>query len=289
MPSSELTRPCHAKVNLALAVGPPIPPGTPHSGYHPICSWMACIDLTDQIFLTRADGTSSYDLAWLDGRPVDWPTERDLVVRAHHALERHVGRELPVHIRLRKRIPAGGGLGGGSSNAAQTLLGLDELFGLQRGVHELQLVASTLGSDVAFFIDDATPARPAIVSGLGEQIDRLDRLSSELVLVCPGFPCPTPDVYRAFDALHCATLDQRLIRTIATTGSLGRLFNQLAPAAERVEPRLALLRARIAEHVGTAPHVSGSGSTLFLIGGHDLVVSLQSAFPDLTIIHTTTL
>lgn len=284
-----LTRPCHAKVNLALAVGPPIPPGSPQSGYHPICSWMACIDLADTLEIIRCDDASTYDIAWQDGRPVDWPIERDLAVRAHRALERRVGRTLPAHVRLRKRIPAGGGLGGGSADAAGVLLGFDELFELGLGGAELRGIAAALGSDIAFFIDDATPARPAIVSGLGDQIDRLDRLSMELVLICPGFPCPTPEVYRAFDALHAGTLDQKLVRTIATTGSLARLFNQLAPAAERVEPRLALLRARIAEHAGAMPHVSGSGSTLFLVGGRELAQSLQRAFPDLTIIPTTTL
>ena len=108
-----------AKLNLALSVGPP-----DQRGMHPICTWMVTISLCDDLLVTRLDEgrLSRYAILWhpdaLRPLEIDWPVPRDLAVRAHLALEQHVGRPLPVQLKLDKRIPVGGGLGGGSSDAA---------------------------------------------------------------------------------------------------------------------------------------------------------------------------
>ena len=118
-----------AKLNLALAVGRP-----DGRGMHPICSWMVTISLCDLMVITRLprDRLSRYAIGWHADAPrpgeIDWPTASDLAVRAHLALERHVKRSLPVQLKLDKRIPVGGGLGGGSSDAAATLRVVNELF-----------------------------------------------------------------------------------------------------------------------------------------------------------------
>jgi len=284
-----VVRACHAKVNLALAVGPPIAGNGPNAGLHPICTWMASIDLADHLRIERADNHTRYHIRWHTGQSVDWDLETDLCVKAHRALERHLARTLPVEIELEKRIPAGGGLGGGSSDAAGTLLALNALFELGLDQHELRAIASGLGSDIAYFIDDASPPAPAIVSGLGEHIERLDRRSIPLVLICPPFECSTAAVYRACDRLGPKPLDETQVRNIALRGSLDELFNDLSPAADVVEPRLVELRRCIASTAKVSAHLSGSGSTLFVPGGRDLAEVLRRALPDCRVFETTTL
>jgi 4-diphosphocytidyl-2-C-methyl-D-erythritol kinase len=277
--SARLELRAHAKVNLALSVGPPEPPTSAHPGFHPICSWMHAVDLADELTLERLPGRtpSSFQLGWAgetdgaDDRPVEWPTAKDLAVRAHAALEDLAGRALPVDLTLRKHIPAGGGLGGGSSDAAMTLLGLDRLFDLRLTEAELHALAATLGSDVPFFLDAESfaagmPPRPAIVSGFGGGIERLPRRVAHLILLFPPFGCPTGPVYRAYDE-HPAALDEASVCALASADRIdsASLFNDLADPAGRVEPRLAELRDRLSIALGDVPHVSGSGSTLFLL------------------------
>ena len=149
----------HAKVNLALSVGPPIADG-PRAGMHPIASWMAPVELSDTIEIaTLEPGSDARAEIVGDGVQVNWLVANDLTLRAVRALENEAGRSLPVGVRVTKRIPAGGGLGGGSSDAAAVLRGLDALLGRGHGLglgHEkLRAIAATLGSDIPFFIDDA--------------------------------------------------------------------------------------------------------------------------------------
>jgi len=254
-----------AKVNLALAVGP----ARPGDGFHPICSWMAPIDLCDEITLTRLedDRLSRYAVVWHESAPrsspIDWPITKDLGVRAHHLLEQHVGRSLPIQMKVEKRIPVGGGLGGGSSDAAAVLRAVRELFALDVGDQELAALALRLGSDVPFFLGDS----PALVEGLGEKVTSVGRVGAHLVLILPAFGCPTGPVYRAFDAIPGAAMREDEVRRMAGAGCVvsERLFNDLAAAAEAVAPDLGPLRAAAARAVGRPVHVTGSGSTLFVV------------------------
>ncbi|MCW5764645.1 MAG: hypothetical protein KIT68_01550 [Phycisphaeraceae bacterium] len=278
MHADRLTIHAPAKLNLALSVGPPGPP----QGYHPIASWFCCIDLLDDLSLRRlpAGAASVHALAWADDAPrpspIDWPVERDLAVRAHRALEAHVGGALPLELRLVKRIPVGGGLGGGSSDAAAMLRAVDRLFDLGLNGGTLGRIGASLGSDVPFFLDVETPveapARPALVEGLGERLTRVGPLprGSCAVLVLPPFGCPTGQVYRAFDSAP-ARLDAERVRRLIGAASArpvdcsGELFNDLAEPACRVEPRLAELLGRLRAGLGVPVHVTGSGSTVFCL------------------------
>ncbi|TVQ62173.1 MAG: hypothetical protein EA378_06860 [Phycisphaerales bacterium] len=289
-------RRAHAKLNLALAVAPP----DPHRhGWHPIASWMHAIDLADELTIEHAD-TTSFDLQWLDpaGRthPVEWATEADLVARAHAALEAHAARPLPARVTLRKRTPAGGGLGGGSSDAAAALFALHQHHRLRLPAQELQALAHTLGSDVPFFLktdptddpaDDPTnkpdrdpdqPPRPALVEAFGERLTRTPPLPAlGVVLICPPFPCATPEVYRAFDtdpgAAEAFRHRAETVRRLAHEPPPGDdprelsalLFNDLEPAARRVEPRLGELLDACRAALPAPVHMTGSGSTLFAL------------------------
>lgn len=168
LPGASVTRKAFAKLNLCLSIGFPQQAGTTIeldgkskdvSGYHRIASWMACVDLCDDVTVTRKrEGEKSVvRVEWAEDAPrpspIDWAIEKDLAFRAHAALEARVGRTLPVEIVVSKRIPVGGGLGGGSSDAAAVLSALDELFGLGLSTRALREVGMGLGSDVGFFVD----------------------------------------------------------------------------------------------------------------------------------------
>lgn len=268
----------HAKVNLALSVGPPRPEGDPAAGLHPIATWMACVELYDDISFSRLlpGDQSRYQVVGETDAPrhdpVDWPPEADLAVRSHKMLEELAGRPLPVRITLRKRIPVGGGLGGGSSDAGATLVGINRMFGLDLPLSRLRELSMALGTDIAFFLDEevfggkrAAP-RPAVVTGIGERVERAERVAGHLVLIVPPFACPTEAVYRAFDRLGPSALREEQVRALAAAGAPdpSMLFNDLEHAAEQVEPRLGELRRRIRELLGRTAHMSGSGSTLFV-------------------------
>ena len=298
---SELAWRAYAKINLCLSVGAPEPQGSPKAGWHLIASWMQCIDLFDGVRMRRLpDGAkATASVGWAPDAPrpsdIDWPIEKDLAFRALTALEGHFGRPLPVALEVAKRIPVGGGLGGGSSDAAAVLLGVPRLFDLTLATDDLRRLAASLGSDVGFFADEqAGPdhaARPAIVAGFGEEVRRVDAADSALVLVIPGYACPTGPVYAAFDE-HLKELQRAESLERARRGLTGperqlgprigmvesrwdramkagqvdgdRLFNDLAIPAFRVEPRLGELVTTLSRATHQRARVTGSGSCIFM-------------------------
>ena len=293
----------HAKLNLTLSVGPPIADGD-RRGFHPIASWFAAIDLADSLSVRRLPpGTPSrFSIRWAPDAPktspINWPLEKDLAVRAHALVERVAGRALPVDMVLVKRIPVGGGLGGGSSDAAAMLAAVVTLFGLPIGRPDLRALSAGLGSDVAFFLDDSPvdPPRPAIVTGFGEKIERLDdALGAEVLLIVPPFGCPTGPVYKAFDSAPRAELRPERVRAIRQRSrNRGRidsadLFNDLADPACTVEPMLGETLERLRAALGEVPvHVTGSGSTMFVLvsaGDGDRTAGLiRAAGPELVVV-----
>ena len=263
-----------AKLNLALSVG-----GPDADGMHPISGWMITVDLHDDLELTRLPTgyPSRYAIVWHDEarRPteIDWSVSKDLAARAHHELETAVGRGLSVQARVEKRIPIGGGLGGGSADAAAMLHGLNRLFDLGLSTDELATIAEPLGSDVPFLVHGGS----AIVAGLGERIERVAAPEPfHAVLILPAISCPTGPVYRRFDELRSdARVDDDRVRTVAT-GRLtaDRPFNDLADVACDLHPMLDELRAGLMEAIGSPVHVSGSGSTLFTMVDDDITAGL---------------
>lgn len=267
-----------AKLNLALAVGPP----RPEDGYHPICSWMATIDLADELLLTRLedDRLSRYAILWHDEAPVrsdiNWSITRDLAVRAHLLLEQTVGRSLPVQLKLEKRIPVGSGLGGGSADAACVLIATRQLFELDIDDHTLITLAHQLGSDVPFFVRAALQSahsNAAVISGLGETIDDAPALRAAGVLILPSFGCSTPSVYRAFDAHPIATDHDAFAARTTRVHELAaaqpqwqhHLFNDLANPAQAIAPPLRDIIASATDIADQPAHLTGSGSACFIV------------------------
>jgi len=262
---------CPAKLNLALSVGAP----DAATGLHPIASWMTALAFADTLALKRqGDAPSAFVIGYADNAPlpgvVDWPLESDLAHRAHRLLEQHVGRPLAMHATLDKRIPAGAGLGGGSSDAAAMLVGINRLFDLGLSPDALAGLAAELGSDVIFLTRAlAAGYTAALVEGFGEAVTPLPpRDTIHLALLLPAHHSPTGPVYRAFDAMRPdARVDAARVRALAegTTVDPGGLFNGLAEPALGVTPPLRGLRDRAGEAAGLPVHVTGSGAAMFVI------------------------
>jgi 4-diphosphocytidyl-2-C-methyl-D-erythritol kinase len=212
-----------AKLTVSLRVT-----GVRDDGYHLIDAEMVSLDLADELTIT--DG---WGLEVVEGHHLGYVDPDDnLVGRALRA----VGRE--AHVELRKRIPAGGGLGGGSSNAASVLrwAGCDDLA-----------IAASLGADVPFCLRGGR----ARVTGIGEVLEPLPFAPRSVTLAMPPFGCSTPAVYAAWDELGGRHADGP---------------NDLEPAALAVEPRLARFRDALGDATGQTPVLAGSGSTWFVAG-----------------------
>lgn len=278
---------CPAKVNLALSVG-----AADATGMHPIASWMIALDFGDTLELRATSGTNSqYDIRFDETaprpQPIDWPLEKDLAVRAHALVQAHVGRPLAIDASLRKRVPAGAGLGGGSSDAAGMLVGLNTLFDLDLSEATLRELAAQLGSDVVFLVAAMLGSPSAIVTGRGEQIEAMQLGSAiDLVLILPPLQCPTGPVYAAFDASasNNATADPQRIRTIAThlPVETDALFNDLAEPAQQVTCDLRSTIASVVAATGRRVHVTGSGAAMFVVAtspedAHELARSITTA------------
>jgi len=261
---------CPAKINLALSVGSP-----DGSGYHPIASWMVAVGLHDELHVQprTPNAPSIYHIDWAADAPqpgaIDWSLRDDLAVRAHRLVEQHVGRSLPIRMRLIKRIPAGAGLAGGSSDAAGMLRALDAAFDLRLDPAVQRDLAMQLGSDPAFFLGPGS----ALVTGRGEHLEPLEPKNPiHLVLILPPLHCPTGAVYRAFDEATAGDrtprpVDVPRVRSLAASDPLpaAALFNDLAEPAMAVTPDLRPLGEQLAAAADRPIHITGSGAGLFAL------------------------
>lgn len=260
---------CPAKLNLALAVGAP---GT--DGFHPLASAMLALDWGDTLRLEKAEATQ-WERIWAPGAPkpgtLDWPEEQDLACRAHQLLEQTAGRTLPVKAQLAKHIPAGAGLGGGSSNAAGALVGLNQLFDLRLPPEKLEALAALLGSDVPFFVRAHHGAPLCLATGRGERLESLPMpvvwAQAWFAVVFPHSVCPTPGVYGTFDNLgqFSDPAGEGLQQVRAVAGGRAPPFNDLEAAACAVAPELDLVLSNLRGQPGIPrAQVTGSGACVFV-------------------------
>lgn len=176
--------PAPAKLNLFLHVT-----GRRGDGYHELQTVFQLIDLCDTVALAvRDDGAIERP----EG-PAEVPPESDLVVRAARALQTASGTRLGATLRVRKRIPMGGGLGGGSSDAATTLLGLNRLWGCRLGIEELAALGLPLGADVPVFVRGFS----AWAEGVGERLTPLELPERWYAVIHPGVGVSTRDVFQS--------------------------------------------------------------------------------------------
>ena len=185
-----------------------------------------------------------------------------------------VGTNVNCRIHITKRIPVGGGLGGGSSNAATVLSGLNRLFGLPLSPRRLRRVATSLGSDVPVFLMNG----PCVARGRGEKLRRIQLPRLDLLLCFPGYPIPTAWAYAELDRLRAAGLS--LTRPAVSPKILrvglrrnepdtvaAQLSNSFEPAVFRRHPALGHAKELLLRHGALAASLSGSGSTVYGLVG----------------------
>jgi 4-diphosphocytidyl-2-C-methyl-D-erythritol kinase len=232
-----------AKLNLSLLVEPPR-----RDGYHPLTSLVQTVEWCDLLEITEWEGVDE----------VESDIEDNLVTRAL-AAARELGSVPPLKIDLEKVIPLGAGLGGGSSDAAATLLAASDLGDVAR--LDLPGAAAQIGADVSLFLTGGT----LLISGIGESIGSvLPARDFAVAVVVPGFALSTKDVYETWDRLQGPEGD------VADDSELppslrGRMpmRNDLLPAALDVEPRLGDFITDVRSVWGTAVCLTGSGSACF--------------------------
>jgi 4-diphosphocytidyl-2-C-methyl-D-erythritol kinase len=233
-----------AKLTLSLRVV-----GVRTDGYHLIDAEMVALDIADHITIVDADTTHiALTGPYAQGIPTD---ESNLV---HRALSL-VGRT--AHVTIHKNIPHGGGLGGGSSNAAAILRWAQ--------FTDLKL-AATIGADVPFSLIGGR----ARVQGIGEIVNPLVYERCDITLFIPPVHTPTPLVYRTWDEMG---------------GPTGEGLNDLEIAALQAIPELTRWRERISQALGQQVHLAGSGSTWFVYGHTS---TPTEGFEGLQVVHTTT-
>lgn len=244
----------YAKVNLGLEV---LRRRT--DGYHEIRTILQTVDLFDLLSFEAADG--GVELIVSD--PHLPSGEDNLVVQAAKVLSAAAGSSAGARIRLEKVIPAGRGLGGGSSDAAMTLLALNELWRLGLTTEELCRLAATIGMDVPFFLVGGT----ALCVGRGEVVFPLEcQVELPIVLILPDFAISTADAYgnliltKGESSLKLQTF---ALSCLGGGNELLGLVNNLESATKEYAPAIHAYKDNLAELGATLSSMSGSGSAVF--------------------------
>lgn len=260
MPSISLQAP--AKLNLFLHVTGRLP-----NGYHTLQSVFVLIDLCDTIELNLINDGVIRRTGDVIGQP-----EKDLCVRAARLLQQKFSVPLGVEINVNKRIPAGAGMGGGSSDAASTLLGLNQLWGLKLSKERLMELGQNLGADVPFFLLGTN----AWVEGIGEKLTAIDVPEMTFAVVWPGVSQSTPEIFshplltRDSKSFKMSILDS--VNSPSEWMKLGH--NDLEPVAKLVNPTVAKLFELLPEF-----RLTGSGSAAFAQVSEEQAERIFKALP----------
>jgi 4-diphosphocytidyl-2-C-methyl-D-erythritol kinase len=241
-----------AKINLFLRVL-----RKRNDGYHDIASLMQKITLYDElIFSPRPEGIT------LNCPGSNLPTtEANLVFRAAQSIFAYANYPSGMEITLIKKIPLAAGLGGGSSDAATTLMALNEICSLGLKKRDLMMVGAKLGADVPFFIFGNT----ALASGIGDELKDLQNLPKlNLVLINPPFELSTKMVYENLNLrLTREKINYSIPRFFALGDVVRELHNDLETVSLKMHPELNDLKQKLLRHGALGALMSGSGPTIF--------------------------
>lgn len=258
MSEDAFTLPSFAKINWRLHVL-----GRRADGFHELRTIFQTVTLQDTLtFSDRDDGqlqltSDSTDI------PLD---ESNLILRAALALRNHHGIDKGASIHLEKVIPVEGGLGGGSSNAAITLLGLAHLWELETSKEELTQLGASLGADVPFFLTGGT----ALGKGLGTEVSPINEMAAEhLLIVKPEAKVSTLEAYKALNSPALTKVDSDIILSISradeqfTDSHPNALHNDFEPVVFQLKPEIWRVKDALLRAGARGALLSGSGSSVF--------------------------
>jgi 4-diphosphocytidyl-2-C-methyl-D-erythritol kinase len=256
--TSELTLPSFAKINWSLQVL-----GKRPDGYHEVVTCLQTISLCDEIRIVASDGI---DVTLSCDDPQIPTDERNLCVRAARLLIDRHHCERGAHIQLRKKIPAGGGLGGASSNAAMTLLGLAQIWGLKLNSSQLIELGSQLGADVPFFFFGGR----ALATGTGTLLKPLNDLQKiSLIVVTPAVAVSTREAYAALNAPALTRDKSAPILTSSRDEAYSfefdqwPLHNDFENVIFEIEPEIKRVQKALLDAGSRRVMLAGSGSSVF--------------------------
>lgn len=256
-----------AKINLFLEVT-----GQRSDGYHTLETIFQAVDLEDTLTVERIPK----GIRCLGG-PRGLAPQKNLVVKAAQAfLEKH---PLPfgVSFRLEKKIPVGGGMGGGSSDAAAALAALERFSG--RKIPDLDRIAVGLGADVPFFLKGGT----CLARGIGEKLTPIQAKPFWVVLVNPGFPIPTAGVFKSLQKPLTNKRKVHKMRALLEQGAplalwARELYNRLEEAVLPVTPVVGEIKRALLHHGAVGALLSGSGATVFgIVSSREAGLKIQRA------------
>jgi len=256
--TTDLILPAFAKINLSLRIRK-----RRSDGYHDLDTIFQTISLHDAIKITVTDN-SEIVLSCDDRQlPVD---SENLIVRAARAFQDRFSVKKGARLRLEKRIPAGAGLGGGSSDAAVTLLAVACVWGTAATRQDLVEIGAQLGADVPFFFTGGM----ARGTGIGDQVEPLpDMPANSLLIIKPIASITTADAYKVFDERCLTTGNSKSILSGSQptdgfdTKSLASLGNDFEQVVFDLEPELARAKAALMGAGAQAAMLAGSGSAVF--------------------------
>lgn len=252
-----------AKINLFLDVREKRP-----DGYHEVSTVMQNINLADLIELSVNE--TNPQVIYADSPACDF--HDDIIIKSWQALRGRTGRDMPFAATVTKVIPVAAGLGGGSADAAATLVGLNSLFDLGLSDTDLIDIAADIGADVPFFIAGGT----ALGTGAGENIEPVDAMPDcDIVIIKPKTNVSTARAYQDYDdfieAGGTGARDKNVEDMLSALaggdykGICAALFNSFEPAIFAKHPEIAAIKQAALNDGADAALMSGSGSTIFAL------------------------
>jgi 4-diphosphocytidyl-2-C-methyl-D-erythritol kinase len=242
-----------AKVNLFLKVI-----GKRIDGYHDLMTLMCCIGLYDTVSLN----VGNTNIAVSCNHPLVPEDESNLAYVAAHLFLNTLDKNEGVNIFIQKQIPVAAGLGGGSSNAAAVLLGLNRHYGNPFSKENLMSMGLSIGADVPFFIFQS----PAIATGIGEKLKAYPGLENmRILLVSPGFSVSTAEVYKKLNLglTKCKKKPKRFLLNNQRFDPRWHLFNDLESVTASKYPVINTVKKALLSHGALGALMSGSGPAVF--------------------------
>ena len=283
---TEIQEKAYAKLNLSLDVT-----GLREDGYHEVCMVMQSVDLCDDVTILLTDDgqfAAQTNRAFL---PND---ERNVAVKAAMVFARNqdLGGK-GVLVRMRKRNPVRAGLGGGSTDAAAVLRGLNTLYGKPFSAAQLETMAMEVGSDVPFCVTGGTQ----LAQGRGEVLTRLPSFGVQTVVICkPYFSISTPALFRKIDERKskCRPDTEGILSALETGDTLGvvrRMYNVFEDVLGRRSRDITAIKSALMNHGALGACMSGTGSAVFGIfpderTGKDAYYALRKRYPEVFLCKT---